>query len=71
MRRAYMVQENGQVTLPIEFRRKYAVQKRDWIIFQETADGLVIRPEQILAARTLDETQLSTSKPLDDQDGKN
>jgi bifunctional DNA-binding transcriptional regulator/antitoxin component of YhaV-PrlF toxin-antitoxin module len=62
-----MVQENGQVTLPIEFRRKYAVQKGDWIIFQETENGLLISPRQIQAVRSLDETLISPEQ-LDTDD---
>lgn len=71
MRRAYMVQENGQVTLPIEFRRKYAIQKGDWVIFQETEAGLLINPVQIQAVRNLDETLLSAPQTSEGEEAKN
>jgi bifunctional DNA-binding transcriptional regulator/antitoxin component of YhaV-PrlF toxin-antitoxin module len=67
MSRAYMVQENGQVTLPIEFRRKYAVQKGDWVVFQETDEGLLISPDLIKAARNLDKS-LSLPRQADGED---
>jgi antitoxin PrlF len=55
VKQAYTIQENGQVTLPIEFRRKYGLKKGDVVIFKETDDGLLISPREALAMKLLDE----------------
>ncbi len=55
MKRAYMLQENGQVTLPIEFRRKYGLEKGDIVLFEEVEAGLLIRPAQIQSIKHSDQ----------------
>ena len=54
-KKIYTIQDNGQVTLPIEFRKKYNLKKGDVIMFKETEDGLVISPREALAMNLLDE----------------
>lgn len=49
------LQENGQITLPIEFRRKYNLKKGDVVIFKETDAGLLISTREALAMKLLDE----------------
>ena len=49
------MQDNGQITLPVEFRKKYNLKKGDAIVFKETEDGLVISPRESLAMNLLDE----------------
>ena len=51
----YIIQENGQVTLPIEFRRRYNLKKGDAVVFKETAEGLLISPKEALVMKLLDE----------------
>ena len=51
----YIIQENGQVTLPIEFRRRYNLVKGDAVVFKETEDGLLISPKEALIMKLLDE----------------
>lgn len=51
----YIIQENGQVTLPIEFRRRYNLKKGDAVVFKETAEGLLISPKEMLVMKLLDE----------------
>jgi bifunctional DNA-binding transcriptional regulator/antitoxin component of YhaV-PrlF toxin-antitoxin module len=51
----YIIQENGQVTLPIEFRRRYNLGKGDAVVFKETAEGLLISPRETLVMNLLDE----------------
>ncbi len=51
----YIIQENGQVTLPIEFRRRYNLKKGDAVIFKETEEGLLISPKEALVMKLLDE----------------
>jgi AbrB family looped-hinge helix DNA binding protein len=51
----YIIQENGQVTLPIEFRRRYNLRKGDALVFKETAEGLLISPKEAQVMKLLDE----------------
>ena len=51
----YIIQENGQVTLPIEFRRRYNLNKGDAVVFRETEEGLLISPKESLVMKLLDE----------------
>ena len=51
----YIIQENGQVTLPIEFRRRYNLNKGDAVVFRETDEGLLISPKEALVMKLLDE----------------
>jgi bifunctional DNA-binding transcriptional regulator/antitoxin component of YhaV-PrlF toxin-antitoxin module len=44
------------VTLPIEWRKRYGLEKGDFITFEETEDGkLVISPKQAQMIKLLDE----------------
>ena len=54
-RNIYIIQENGQVTLPIEFRRRYNLNKGDAVVFRETEEGLLISPKEALVMKLLDE----------------
>ena len=49
------IQENGQITLPVEWRRRYGLKKGDVVVFKETEDGLLISPREALAMSLLDE----------------
>jgi AbrB family looped-hinge helix DNA binding protein len=53
--KASTIQENGQITLPIEFRRKYGLQKGDAVVFRETEEGLLISTRETLAMKALGE----------------
>ena len=55
MKRTYTIQENGQVTLPQEWREKYGLKKGDVVVFSETEDGLVVSPREAVLMRLLDE----------------
>ena len=55
VKRNYTIQENGQVTLPLEFRKKYGLKKGDVVVFKETDDGLLISARETLAMNMLDE----------------
>lgn len=54
-KKASIIQENGQVTLPIEFRKRYSLKKGDIVVFKETEEGLLINPREAQAMRLLDE----------------
>jgi AbrB family looped-hinge helix DNA binding protein len=55
LRKASVIQENGQITLPKEFRKRFGLKKGDIVIFKETNDGLLISPRETLAFQLLDE----------------
>ncbi len=55
MRRTYTIQENGQVTLPAEWREKYNIKKGDVVTFEETDEGLLVTPRRLIAMSLLDE----------------
>ena len=54
-KKTYTIQENGQITLPIEFRRRYGLKKGDVIVFKETEEGLLISPKEAQVMNLLDE----------------
>lgn len=55
MKRTYTIQENGQVTLPVEWREKHGLKKGDLVSFVETEHGLMVVPHLTLAMRLLDQ----------------
>ncbi|MCZ7539643.1 MAG: AbrB/MazE/SpoVT family DNA-binding domain-containing protein [Anaerolineae bacterium] len=55
MKQTYIIQENGQVTLPFEWREKYGLKKGDIVSFVETDQGLMVVPRVALAMELLDE----------------
>ncbi len=48
------VQARGQVTIPIEIRRKLGLTKGDMVAFVETEDGVLISPQEVVAMGALD-----------------
>ena len=53
--KTYVIQERGQITLPVDLRRKYGLKKGDVIRFEDTADGILINPREALVMRLLDD----------------
>lgn len=53
-RKLVRVQEKGQVTLPTEIRKKLGLKKGDLVAVVETADGVLITPQEVVAAKALD-----------------
>lgn len=51
----YSLQKNGQVTLPIDFRRKYDLDEGDQIVFLEVPEGLLLSKKQSLSLKLLDQ----------------
>ncbi|MFO7943457.1 MAG: AbrB/MazE/SpoVT family DNA-binding domain-containing protein [Anaerolineales bacterium] len=45
------VQQNGQVTIPIEIRKKWGLEPGDLVAFVETEAGVLILPQEEKAAR--------------------
>jgi antitoxin PrlF len=52
---AVRMQEKGQVTIPLEIRRKLKLKKGDLVTFVETEAGVVIKPAEIVASDALRE----------------
>src|SRR5258708_12935798 len=56
VKRTYTIQENGQITLPREWREKLGLKKGDIVSYVETSDGnLVILPRVALAMDALEQ----------------
>lgn len=53
-RKLVRVQEKGQVTLPAEIRRKLRIKKGDLVAVIETPEGVLIAPQEVVAAKALD-----------------
>jgi len=49
------VQEKGQVTIPAEIRKKLGLKKGDLVAFVETEQGVLITPQEVVAAKALDQ----------------
>ena len=49
------VQEKGQVTIPLEIRKKMNLKKGDLVTFVETQDGVVLKRAEVVASQSLDE----------------
>ena len=52
---AVRVQEKGQVTIPLEIRRKLNLKKGDLVTFVETEDGVLIRPAELITSQVFDQ----------------
>lgn len=52
---AVRVQEKGQVTIPLEIRRKLGLKKGDLVTFVETEQGYVLLPAEIVVGEALQE----------------
>jgi antitoxin PrlF len=50
-----VVQEKGQVTIPVEIRRRLGLKKGDLVAFVETEQGVLISPQEIIAMDALDQ----------------
>lgn len=48
------VQQRGQVTIPVEMRRKLGIEEGGVVAFIETENGVLISPQEVLATDALD-----------------
>lgn len=48
------VQAKGQVTIPVEIRKKLGLSKGDLVAFVETEQGILISPQEVVAMKALD-----------------
>jgi antitoxin PrlF len=53
-RKLVRIQEKGQVTLPVDVRRKLGLKKGDLVAVTETDEGVLISPQQVVAMKALD-----------------
>ncbi len=49
------VQEKGQVTIPLEIRKKLKLKKGDLVTFIETKKGVIIQPAEVVVSAALEE----------------
>lgn len=49
-----IVQKKGQVTIPVEIRKKMGLKEGDLVAFVETEQGIMISPQETIAMDTLD-----------------
>lgn len=49
-----LVQAKGQVTIPLEIRRKLNLKKGDRVVFVETEQGVVIQPAELVVSAALE-----------------
>ena len=49
-----VVQKRGQVTIPIELRRKLGIEEGGVVAFIETEEGVLISPREVLTMEALD-----------------
>jgi len=54
-RKRYVIQAKGQVTLPVEMRKKYDLKPGDEVVFEDTGEGIFINTKIIEVNRLLDE----------------
>ncbi len=50
-----VVQEKGQITIPVEIRRKLGLKRGDLVAFVETELGVLISPQEVVATKALDQ----------------
>jgi len=48
------IQEKGQVTLPVQVRKKLGLKKGDLVAIVATDDGVLITPQEVIATKALD-----------------
>lgn len=53
-RKLVRIQEKGQVTLPAEVRKRLGMKKGDLVAVVETPEGVLITPQEVVAAKALD-----------------
>lgn len=49
-----IVQEKGQITIPMEIRQRWGLKKGDLVAFTETEHGVMINPQEVVAMNALD-----------------
>jgi AbrB family looped-hinge helix DNA binding protein len=54
-RKLVRIQEKGQVTIPQTIRKKLGLKRGDLVAVVETPEGVFITPQQVLAAKALDQ----------------
>ena len=54
VRNLVRVQEKGQVTVPATIRERLGIKKGDLVAIEETAGGILITTQQVVATQALD-----------------
>src|SRR3990167_8863604 len=53
-RKLVRIQEKGQVTLPTQIRERLGLKKGDLVAVQDTENGILITPQEVIAMSALD-----------------
>jgi AbrB family looped-hinge helix DNA binding protein len=53
-RKFVRIQDNGQITLPVELRKRLGLKKGDLVAVTATPEGVLITPPAVVALRALD-----------------
>jgi AbrB family looped-hinge helix DNA binding protein len=53
-RKLVRIQENGQITLPADVRKRLGLKKGDLVAVTATPEGVLITPQETVALRALD-----------------
>jgi AbrB family looped-hinge helix DNA binding protein len=53
-RKLVRIQEKGQVTLPVDVRRRLGLKKGDLVAIVQTPQGVLITPPEVIASEALD-----------------
>jgi len=51
------LQKRGQVTIPMEIRQRLGLEEGDLVAFVETVGGVVISPQEVVPAETLEKME--------------
>lgn len=61
-RKLVRVQEKGQVTLPANMREKLGLKKGDLVAVEQTSNGVLITPQQVIAMEALNRIGVELKK---------
>jgi len=56
------VRKKGQITIPLEMRRKLGLKEGSVVAFAITEDGILISPREVLTVQALDRIQQALSE---------
>lgn len=65
-RKLVRVQERGQITLPVEIRRKWGLKPGDLVAVEETSTGAAVVPQRTIPAAELEEVFRNSGITMED-----
>jgi AbrB family looped-hinge helix DNA binding protein len=64
--RVSRIQKRGQITIPAEIRQKLHLEEGDLVAFIETAEGIVLSPQEVVPASTRSKVDSRSQQKLGD-----